>query len=313
MIFFFFYLEMPQNNIFLINQYITLSLQGNQTITYVMGEEFLQCRYLFLKKISDNFQNQISSVIHDLSITSIDEQEQNVDNSMEGAFKIEKFNITPQEEFWAHCSNLQVWAESGYDSRLLHRNLAFPLLKRLVDVGDSLAKEKFREEIANRFERGYLPVILYLLTEGYLDYLSDEYYIGLSKDKPQFFSEILFKSVESKKFIKGYLLSLYLFNKLYPYLDQEIIDKFICVMKQDKENVERILFSPNMLTPAPGVSINPAKLYYIRLAIILDMLNKRDFKQFLLSELDLYIYLEDYLDYYDLKDEGDFIRGKSRS
>ena len=57
---------------------------------------------------------------------------------------------------------------------MLHRNLAFPLLKVLVDVGDPLAKKVFKDEIVIRFESGYPSVVLYLIKEGYLDYLNEE-------------------------------------------------------------------------------------------------------------------------------------------
>ena len=40
-----------------------------------------------------------------------------------------------------------------------HHNLAFPLLKVLTKSGDLQAKKVFREEIAKRFESGYVPVI----------------------------------------------------------------------------------------------------------------------------------------------------------
>ncbi|MFX1237046.1 MAG: hypothetical protein ACFFAS_03805 [Promethearchaeota archaeon] len=48
--------------------------------------------------------------------------------------------IPPETEFLVHCSNLQAWVEHGYDARLIHSNLAFPLLKRLCEVGDPQAK-----------------------------------------------------------------------------------------------------------------------------------------------------------------------------
>jgi len=38
--------------------------------------------------------------------------------------------ITPEEEFWGHCSNLQTWVEHNYDTNILDDNLAFPLLKK---------------------------------------------------------------------------------------------------------------------------------------------------------------------------------------
>ncbi len=52
--------------------------------------------------------------------------------------------ILPIKEFWGHCSNLQAWAEYGYDTRLLHPNLAFPLLEKLATVGDPIAKKVFK-------------------------------------------------------------------------------------------------------------------------------------------------------------------------
>ena len=70
--------------------------------------------------------------------------------------------ITPKQEFWGHCSNIQAWVECEYDTRLLHSNLSFPLLKALSDAGDQLALIRFKEEIALRLEGGYFPVILYL-------------------------------------------------------------------------------------------------------------------------------------------------------
>jgi len=56
----------------------------------------------------------------------------------------------------------------------LHRNLAFPLLKELVNAVDPIAKKIFKEEIAKRIESGNLTVITYLLIEGYLRYLNKE-------------------------------------------------------------------------------------------------------------------------------------------
>ena len=39
------------------------------------------------------------------------------------------------------------WFENKYNPRLLHSNLAFPLLKQLTDVGDPLASEVFKVEL----------------------------------------------------------------------------------------------------------------------------------------------------------------------
>jgi hypothetical protein len=56
-------------------------------------------------------------------------------------------------------------------SGLIHRNLAFPLLKKLTEVGDYLASKVFKEEIAEKFESGHINTIRFLLYDGYFDYL----------------------------------------------------------------------------------------------------------------------------------------------
>ena len=145
---------------FKVNSFITLKLEYNQTFIYVNNEEFRQCAHLLIdlpkKKLTD-FEE----------IASIDEAE--------GYYSYySDLHIPPDVEFWGHCSNLQMWAESNYDTRLLHRDLAFPLLKRLVEIGDLKAKHAFEEEIYKRLESGNKTVIYFLVEEGYLAYLNHD-------------------------------------------------------------------------------------------------------------------------------------------
>ena len=100
-------------------------------------------------------------------INSIDEVKLKYDHSHEGNSR----KLDPEVEFWGHCSNLQAWYEHDYDTRVLHSNLAFPLLKELVKAGDQKAKQVFKEEIAFRFESNFRSVVFYLLKEKYLFYL----------------------------------------------------------------------------------------------------------------------------------------------
>jgi len=152
---------------FKINRYLHLKLKHEQTHLYVDGEPFRQCKYLFLSvplRNSDEYRN----------INSIDEAAENLDRSLEGNNNIEHKNISPQTEFWGHCSNLQAWAENNYDTRLLHSNLAFPLLKKLTEAGDPRAKRVFKEEVARRLQENVPTVKNYLIEQGYLNYLSGE-------------------------------------------------------------------------------------------------------------------------------------------
>lgn len=151
---------------FKVNEYITLKLENAQTIIYVNGKRFNQCKFLLLNIPVDEIKSFDE-------IKSIDEAAERLDRSMEGNEQY-KFEIPSETEFWGHCSNFQVWAEKNYDTRLLHRNIAFPLLKKLADAGDPVASIVIKEEIGKRIESGNLSVIYYLIKEGYLNYLNKE-------------------------------------------------------------------------------------------------------------------------------------------
>lgn len=151
---------------FKINDHLTLKREHRRTKIYINDKPFLQCKFLLL-----NLEKKQLNRYYD--IDSIDEAAAKLDHSMEGN-KPERTRLPSRTEFWAHCSNLQAWVENGYDTRLLHSNLAFPLLKELTKVGDPLAKKVFKEEIAKRFMSGYIPVQHYLIQEGFIDYLGKD-------------------------------------------------------------------------------------------------------------------------------------------
>ena len=168
---------------FKINKYLKLKLENGRSVIYVNNRRFQQCMYLLLNI-------PINQVEDFEEIDSIDEAAEKLDRSMEGR-RGRSNRITPEEEFRGHCSNIQAWAENGYDTRILHRNLAFPLLKRLATVGDPLAKKVFKEEIAIRYSSGHPTVIDFLTENSYLKYLSaDEFEILLEDIKIPFFPRI---------------------------------------------------------------------------------------------------------------------------
>ena len=159
---------------FIINKYLKLRLEYGNTNIYVGGNLFKQCKYLLLDL-------PVSNITDYNEIESIDEVAEKLDRSMERG-KPRKYHITPDIEFWGHCSNLQAWYENNYDTRILHSNLAFPLLKALAKEGDPLAKKVFKEEIALRLVSGYHSVVKHLITENYLQYFNNEELDSLIKD-----------------------------------------------------------------------------------------------------------------------------------
>jgi len=148
---------------FKINEYLTLKLEGGRTTIYVKNRPFRQCMYLLLDLSIDRVEKYDE-------IRSIDEAAANLSRKMERNHRI----VPPETEFWGHCSNLQAWVDNDYDTRILHRNLAFPLLKALCDAGDIIAKRKFKEEIAMRYATGHPTVVRFLTQNGYLHYLTED-------------------------------------------------------------------------------------------------------------------------------------------
>ena len=149
---------------FVINEYITLRLEYGNSNIYINEKLFTQCKYLLLSIPVEEIHTYNS-------IESIDDAAEILDRSLEG---VNENIILPEVEYWGHCSNLQVWAEMDYDTRILHRNLAFPLLKQLNEEGDIRAKRVFKEEIVKRFIEGNKVVRLYLLEEGYIEHLNSD-------------------------------------------------------------------------------------------------------------------------------------------
>jgi len=163
--------------VFEVNEYITLKLEKNQTVVYVDGKQFNQCKFILLNHKIDELEDL-------LTLESVDELAHNLDRSME--YERSFIEISPETEFWAHCSNLQMWVENDYDTRLLHSNLAFPLLRKLTEAGDKKALRVFKEKIAKRLESRYPSVVAYLIKENYIDHLPPEDVIDIIVDKELF-------------------------------------------------------------------------------------------------------------------------------
>ncbi len=208
---------------FRINDFLLLKLERGETVLYVDYKPFLQCKFLLL-----NISIEEATFLSD--IESIDEAEGRLDSSMEEGSEKE-VKIPPETEFWGHCSNLQVWAESNYDTRLLHRNIAFQLLKALTDAGDPIAKRVFKEEIVKRIKSGYKPVIKYLLREFYVYFMDGEeiekeFIFFLDADE----FEVLLDDLQEE--VKNEIEEFLLWKIMYPRTGHEIKEKCLEFLKK---------------------------------------------------------------------------------
>lgn len=166
---------------FKVSNFITLELEGKDTIIYVAGKRFQQCKHLFLTIPTED-------LAHFDKIESIDEAASELDRSL-SPDHYGKAEFSPKEEFWAHCSNIQAFYQNNYDTRILHSNLAFPLLKELYEAGDPIAVKVFKEEIAQRLSSKYQNTVLFLLENNYQFYFTSEefdtIYQSLTTDKKE--------------------------------------------------------------------------------------------------------------------------------
>lgn len=232
-----------------VNKFLKLRLEGDKTYIYVKNQRFRQCMYLLMNIDVNKVEK------YDM-INSIDEAAENLDRTMEGNDSVRR-EITPKVEFWGHCSNIQAWAENDYDTRLLHRNLAFPLLKRLMLAGDPVAKRVFKEEIAIRLTSKHPTVVSYLLHQGYLKYLNrneletifDDLHLPLLAQTANSINQILEREQISRRGIQHILQQFFknigtnhipfIFSKLKIYISpqyhQEVATTILAIFENRKD------------------------------------------------------------------------------
>ncbi|MFW9873852.1 MAG: leucine-rich repeat domain-containing protein [Candidatus Thorarchaeota archaeon] len=242
---------------FKINQYITLKLENRRTIIFINGNRFKQCKYLFLQvmKNDNNLNNSITSI----------------DDAVLKLHQYEEIEISPEEEFWGHCSNLHAWVEHGYDSRLLHSSLAFPLLKQLSLANDPKANAIFKEEIAKRFINGTSSVKGYLSEEGYLEYIDREAFWNLFDPlEVEFMIELenQIKNNTGLQFILSTSSSGFLINDNTNITE---INASNCKLKKIPNNIENLKFlerlylNDNIIEELPSTIGNLKSLQFLNL------------------------------------------------
>jgi len=157
-----------------VNNFIELKLKEDKTVIYIAGKEFRLCKSLVI-------QIPRGLLSEDLEFQSIDDFINSIDND-KTYYNIDdhKIYISPEEEFWVHCSSFEAWVKFNYDTRLMDSQLAFPILRQLAINGDSKAEIIFREEILKRFKHGSYQTQKYLMIEGYLaNFTTEELINGL--------------------------------------------------------------------------------------------------------------------------------------
>ncbi|MFX1259037.1 MAG: hypothetical protein ACFFAN_14355, partial [Promethearchaeota archaeon] len=86
---------------FVINNYLKLKLERNRTNIYINNTLFNHCKYILL-------DIPIEQIEDFNEIDSIDEAAEKLNHSLERLYQ-KNIKISPETEFWGHCSNLQAW------------------------------------------------------------------------------------------------------------------------------------------------------------------------------------------------------------
>jgi len=192
-----------------INDFITISSERNKVIIYIQGERFQEFDYFVINKILKTNKNHIKKIK-----TKKEYIKYKYEKDSENAYFNNFVNI------------LKLWIQNNYDTDILLYNVSFPLLKKLVEVGDSQAKKVFISEILKNLWSGDPLVVKYLFNEKYDDYvILDNYRRQIHTPK--------FKEIKLTIFICFINILIYiLFTEIYHIADffifdfQKILTKF---------------------------------------------------------------------------------------
>ncbi len=256
-----------------INQYITLKLVNGKTFIFVNGKRFIQCIRLILNIPREDVP------LYD-EVDSIDEaaklynkhvfQNRIVRGPMAAPVPNQRHDITPEQEFWGHCSNIQAWVEHDYDTRILMSNISFPLLRELTKAGDPKARRVYKEEIALRLESGYPSVVQYLLNQGYIQVFSP------SEFKTILESPDLIKNISSElKILSQFLRSCV---SKFPTVLEDILLQILKLPEGKNILFSSIQIDPKIPTFRPYSRYNNPQFLYTLKSTLENLLNQVDEK-----------------------------------
>ena len=165
--------------IFKINDLVDLRLINNKTYIYIKNKPFIICAHLLMNIPVEKIHryDEIRSIDETVELFKSTEKMQ--------------YMISPEEEFMGHCSNIQAFFENGLNTDILHTNIAFPLLRKLVELNYEPARRVFKEEIVIRFNEGTRSSKFFLASGGYLDYLNEKEKQALSGYIPTWYQRLV--------------------------------------------------------------------------------------------------------------------------
>lgn len=155
------------SQIFAVNEFISLKLEGNTTNIYVNDQYFSACKYLLISIRRDEIEewDYFDSMDEVISATA----------KSRGVVEPKVKGLTPEEAFWGHCSNLQAWTENNYNYRILDTKLSIPIIleiiKGLLKKKDKAKFRKFFMEVVVSLDDYVINSRKNAYTQGRFDFL----------------------------------------------------------------------------------------------------------------------------------------------
>ena len=141
--------------------------------TYCVVNEYISIqRYENEAKITIYVRNEPLISIPGSGFPSFEYALQELNDNLVGQKNILENNKT-KIIFQKLILSLNIWSKNDYDTNLLNYKIAFPLLKKLREVGKTKFQIIFQQEILKRYSTSLSEVKEYLEQEGYLNLIGD--------------------------------------------------------------------------------------------------------------------------------------------
>ena len=193
-----------------INEYTSLKLENGNINMYVENEFFRKCNFISLHLPKKHFDT--SNIL-----------EKKVKQSNQSILACEiNLSLSQEEEFHEYCNRFRAWSEHKYDSRILPLYFVFPLMRKLVELKDSRARNTFKEEIVKKIVIGSNYDLYFLIFNNYLSFLNPEE------------TELCYHEYVKRNGIPGDLLLLYEFGRRGVINAYECLEKVLRHKLRDK-------------------------------------------------------------------------------
>ncbi|MFX1529955.1 MAG: hypothetical protein ACFFBC_02470 [Promethearchaeota archaeon] len=90
-----------------------------------------------------------------------------------GRYEYNLKNFFTKTIFRRLTSNLLIWAENNYNSKLIDHKIGFPLLKELRKVGETKFQIILQQEILKTYASSTVQTKEFLRREGYLEFIGE--------------------------------------------------------------------------------------------------------------------------------------------